>query len=105
MTVPMTAVQIKHVSAEDKREKLLDAMIAAFKATGASRYQGFYYMPYHVIRDLSRSGRDQRVWEAYGAGENYDAAHDAMMARLERLRFEAVLDVALAHIDIQTGEA
>lgn len=93
----MTVVPINRAESEAvARDSVVDAMIVAYHANGERRYQGFYYMPYHVIRDLSRSGGDQRIWEAWGAGEHYQAAHEAMMARLERLRFEAVLDVVLA---------
>lgn len=78
---------------DQAREQLITAMIVAYKANGERRYQGFYYSPRHVIRDLSKSGKDQVIWEGYGAGDQYEAAHEAMMTEILRLRFGAVLDV------------
>lgn len=82
---------------QDVRDKIIAAMIAAYKANGEKRYQGFYYFPYHVIRDLSLPwDRGQRIWKRCGSGDEYEAAHEAMMAEILRLRFAAVFDAVIA---------
>lgn len=85
------------------RESLMDAMIAAYERNGERRYQGFYYCPRHVIRDLSKR-EYQVIWERYGSGDDYQAAHDAMMVEIKRLRFAAVLEAVLTHVDAELAD-
>lgn len=70
-----------------------DIAAAAYRAS-ASRYQGFYSSSKHWIMDFN-GGRGDPCWEAYGKGDQYQAAHDAMMAEIERLRFVIVVEAIL----------
>lgn len=88
----------KVVEKAEPDEALVTAAIEAYRQNGERRYQGFYYFPRHVVRDMSRPYAEQVIWERFSPDE-YQNAHDAMTAEIERLRFRAVVEAVLAEQD------
>jgi hypothetical protein len=78
-----------------------EAARQAYSVTSAL-HCGFLYGNRHVVRNLGKPLGQQEVWsitedgaDELGQGPNYDRCHDAMMAEIERIAFEAALTAAL----------
>lgn len=68
-----------------------EKMRRAYETAGSETYQGFWYKPFHVIRNIKKKPGEQEVWRS-NEHDDHDTSYAAMMQKLDDLRWDAALE-------------
>lgn len=76
-----------------------EKMRKAYESAGSETYRGFWYKPFHVIRNIKKKLGEQEVWRS-NEHDDYYVGYAAMMQKLDDLRWDAALEAMREPTDI-----